>query len=62
MAVAGILNNRIQAFCPNGTFAFQLELSGPSECLPYTALGFDGRLAVSGIKNYHAQVSRLQYT
>ena len=54
MAVAGILNNRIQAFCPNGAFAFQLELSDPSECLPYTALGFDGRLAVSGIKNYHA--------
>ena len=61
MAVADILNNRIQVFYPNGTFAFQLGLSGPSGYISYIAFGPDGRLAVSDIKNHRVQVFRLQY-
>ena len=61
MAVAYILNSRIPVFYPNGTFAFQLGLSGPSGHASYIAFGPDGRLAVSDIKNHRVQVFRLQY-
>ena len=61
IAVADILNNRVQVFYPNGTFAFQLGLSGPSGYISYIAFGSDGRLFVSDIKNHRVQVFRLQY-
>ena len=59
--VADILNNRVQVFYPNGTFAFKLGLSGPSGYISYIAYGSDGRLFISDMKNHRVQVLRPQY-
>ena len=61
IGVADILNNRVQVFYPNGTYAFQLSLSGPSGYISYIAFGPDGRLLISDIKNHRVQVFDLQY-
>ena len=62
IAVADILNNRIQVFRANGTFAFEFGLEGEPGYVSYIAFGPGGIIAMSDIKNHRIQLFRPIYT
>ena len=62
MAVADILNNRIQVFHANGTYAFEFGLEGEPGYVSYIAFGPGGIIAVSDIKNHRIQLFRPVFT